>query len=452
MLSYLFRVNYSFDDRYLFEVNGRYDGTSRFIGNNRWGFFPSVSAGWRISEEAFWESAKNVMDNFKLRASYGLLGNQAISSYYPYSASIGSSTGYGYWFDKEFSPGVAQTQLANPDITWEKSHQFDIGVDYAFLKNRLSGSFDYYIRNIDDMLQQFPVPLFVAMTSPWENAGSMRNNGWEFSIAWQDRIGNVDYYIKGNISDVKNKVINLYGKEYKSGTTLTTEGKPYGSWYGYVADGYFSSREEIDASPVYGGNKANVAPGDIKYKDISGPDGVPDGKIDSYDRTIIGNPTPRYEFGLTLGLQWKGIDFSAFFQGVGKKDVYYSGAGARALCGNYTIYKYQFDYWTPENPDAKFPRLLEDPNATNPNNMISSFWVKSGAYCRLKNIVLGYTLPSSITKAAHISKLRVYASAQNLFTIKDNFYEGFDPENSVSSGASLYPLNKTFVFGLNVEF
>lgn len=452
MLSYLFRVNYSFDNRYLFEVNGRYDGTSRFIGNNRWGFFPSVSAGWRISEEAFWESAKNVMDNFKLRASYGLLGNQAISSYYPYSASIGSSTGYGYWFDKEFSPGVAQTQLANPDITWEKSHQFDIGVDYAFLKNRLSGSFDYYVRNIDEMLQQFPVPLFVGMTSPWENAGSMRNNGWEFSIAWQDRIGNVDYYIKGNISDVKNKVINLYGKEYKSGTTLTTEGKPYGSWYGYVADGYFSSREEIDASPVYGGNKANVAPGDIKYKDISGPDGVPDGKIDSHDRTIIGNPTPRYEFGLTLGLQWKGIDFSAFFQGVGKKDVYYSGAGARALCGNYTIYKYQFDYWTPENPDAKFPRLLEDPNATNPNNMISSFWVKSGAYCRLKNIVLGYTLPSSITKTAHISKLRVYASAQNLFTIKDNFYEGFDPENSVSSGASLYPLNKTFVFGLNVEF
>lgn len=179
---------------------------------------------------------------------------------------------------------------------------------------------------------------------------------------------------------------------------------------------------------------------------------MPDGKIDSHDRTIIGNPTPRYEFGLTLGLQWKGIDFSAFFQGVGKKDVYYSGAGARALCGNYTIYKYQFDYWTPENPDAKFPRLLEDPNATNPNNMISSFWVKSGAYCRLKNIVLGYTLPSSITKTAHISKLRVYASAQNLFTIKDNFYEGFDPENSVSSGASLYPLNKTFVFGLNVEF
>ena len=288
MLSYLFRVNYSFDDRYLFEVNGRYDGTSRFIGNNRWGFFPSVSAGWRISQEPFWESAKNVMDNFKLRASYGLLGNQAISSYYPYSASIGSATGYGYWFDKEFSPGVAQTQLANPDITWEKSHQFDIGVDYAFLKNRLSGSFDYYVRNIDEMLQQFPVPLFVGMTSPWENAGSMRNNGWEFSIAWQDRIGNVDYYIKGNISDVKNKVINLYGKEYKSGTTLTTEGKPYGSWYGYVADGYFSSREEIDASPVYGGNKANVAPGDIKYKDISGPDGVPDGKIDSHDRTIIG--------------------------------------------------------------------------------------------------------------------------------------------------------------------
>ncbi len=452
MLSYLFRVNYSFDNRYLLEVNGRYDGTSRFIGSQRWGFFPSVSAGWRISQESFWESARDVMNNFKLRVSYGTLGNQSISSYYPYSAAIGSSPDYGYWFDKEFSSGVAQTVLANPIITWEKSHQFDVGIDYAFLNNRLSGSFDYYVRNIDNMLQQFPVPLFVSMTSPWENAGSMRNNGWELSIAWQDRIGNVDYYIKGNISDVKNKVTNLYGNEYKSGTRLTTEGKPYGSWYGYVADGFFTSREEIEASPVYGGNKANVAPGDIKYKDISGPDGVPDGKIDSYDRTIIGNPAPRYEFGLTLGLQWKGIDFSAFFQGVGKKDVYYAGAGARALCGNYTIYKYQLDYWTEENQNAKFPRLLEDPNASNPNNMISSFWVKSGAYCRLKNLVVGYTIPSAITRKAQISKIRVYASVQNLFTIKDNFYKGFDPESSIGSGASLYPLNKTFAFGLNVEF
>lgn len=452
LLSYFFRVNYSYDDRYLLEVNGRYDGTSRFRPGHRWGFFPSVSVGWRISEENFFESLRETVNNFKIRASYGELGNQAISGYYPYAASIGSAADYGYWFNKELSPGVAQIQLANENITWEKSKQFDVGLDAGLFQNRFNITFDYYVRNITNMLQQFPVPLFVGMGAPWKNAGSMRNNGWELSLSWRDRVGNVNYYINGNLSDVKNKVIDLYGKEYVGTTTITTEGEQYNSWYGYVADGYFQNRDEIENSPVYGGNPKNVRPGDIKYKDISGPDGKPDGKIDKYDRTILGNPTPRYEFGLTIGGDWKGIDFSLFFQGVGKKDVYYSGAGARALSGNYTIYEYQLDYWTEDNRNAKFPILLEDPNGTNPNNMISSFWVKSGAYCRLKNVVIGYTLPAKILRKVNLSKVRVYASAQNLFTIKDNFYEGFDPENSIGSGVSCYPLNKTFLFGLNVEF
>ena len=452
LLSYFFRLNYAFDGKYLLEVNGRYDGTSRFKPGHRWGFFPSVSAGWRISEESFFERAKETVNNLKIRASYGELGNQAISGYYPYSASIGTSTSYGYWFDKELSNGVAQIQLANPSITWEKSKQLDFGLDASLFSNRLTMEFDYYIRNITNMLQQFPVPYFVGMTAPWKNAGSMRNNGWELSIGWQDKIGNVSYYVKGNLSDVKNKVIDLYGNEYVGSTTITKEGEAYNSWYGYVADGYFQSREEIEASPVYGGNKNNVVPGYIRYKDISGPNGEPDGVINQYDRVILGNPTPRYEFGLTIGGEWKGIDLSLFFQGVGKKDVYYQGSGARALTGNYTIYKYQLDYWTEDNRNAKFPVLLEDPNGSNPNNMISSFWVKSGAYCRLKNIVIGYTLPQKWVNAAQMSKVRVYASAQNVFTLKDNFYEGFDPENSIGSGASLYPLNKTFLFGLNIEF
>lgn len=451
-LGYLYRVNYTFDNRYLLEVNGRYDGSSRFQAGNRWGFFPSFSAGWRISQEKFFEPLRDKIDNLKLRASFGILGNQSISGYYPYSAAVGSSTAYGYWFDKEFSAGVAQIQLANPDITWEKSRQFDIGLDVALLNNRLEVTFDWYTRRIYDMLQQFQVPLFVGMTSPWKNAGSMRNNGWELSVSWNDRIGDVRYYVKGNLSDVKNKVLDLYGKEYVGSTTITTEGEAYNSWYGYVADGFFTSREEIDSSPVYGGNPANVQPGYIKYKDISGPDGVPDGKINSYDRKIIGNPTPRFEYGLTLGAEWKGIDFSALIQGVGKKDVYYSGSGARALTGNYTIYKYQLDTWSEDNPNAKFPLLLEDPNGTNPNNIISSFWVQSGAYCRLKNLVLGYTFPTKLTRKISIQRVRIYATAQNLFTIKHNFYQGYDPEASISSGSVMYPVNRTFLFGLNVEF
>lgn len=452
MLSYFYRLNYSYAGKYLVELNGRYDGTSRFKRGNRWGFFPSMSAGWRISEESFFEPAKNVVGNLKLRVSYGELGNQDINGLYPYAASIGASADYGYWFDEQLAPGVAQIQLANEKISWEKSRQINAGLDVGLFNNRLNVTFDYYIKHISDMLQKFPVPMFVGMGAPWENAGSMRNNGWELSLSWNDKVGDFSYYVKGNLSDVKNKVIDLYGKEYIGGTTITTEGEQFNSWYGFVADGYFQSQEEINNTPVYGGNPKNVRPGFIKYKDISGPDGVPDGKIDSNDKTILGNPTPRYEFGLTLGGEWKGLDFSLFFQGVGKKDVYYAGAGARALCGNYTIYKYQMDYWTEENPNAKFPLLLEDPNGSNPNNMISSFWVKSGAYCRLKNVVIGYSLPLKWIRKASMSKVRIYASAQNLFTIKDNFYEGFDPESSIGSGASLYPLNKTFLFGLNVEF
>ena len=446
MLSYLFRVNYNYDNRYLLEVNGRYDGTSRFKNDKRWGFFPSVSAGWRVSQESFWEPIRSTVDNFKVRASFGILGNQDISGYYPYSSAVGTSSAYGYFFDDAFSPGVAQTQLANSLITWEKSRQFDAGIDFSLLNSRLSGTFDYYVRHIDDMLQQFPVPIFVGMTSPWENAGSMRNNGWELSLTWNDRIGNVSYYVKGNLSDVRNKVLNLYGKEYVGTTTITKEGEQYGSYYGYVADGFFQSQEEIDNSAVYG-EKVNVTPGFIKYKDLNG-----DGVINGEDRTIIGSPRPRYEYGLTLGFDWNGFDFSAFFQGIGKKDVLYTGAGARALCGNMTIFRHQMDYWSEDNRNATFPILTVDSSGSGSNNLVSSFWVQSGAYCRLKNLVVGYTLPRKLTQKFFVSKLRLYATAQNLLTIKNNFYDGFDPENAISSGSSCYPLNKTYLFGMNIEF
>lgn len=445
LMSYLFRVNYVLMDRYLLEVNGRYDGTSRFMKGRRWGFFPSISAGWRISEENFFKPLRGTINNLKIRASYGRLGNQAVSSAFPYLAAVSTGESYAYYFDNTFNSGAAQIQLANPLITWEKSNQYDVGVDVSLFNNRLSGTFDYYVRHIDDMLQTFQVPVFVGMSSPMQNAGSMRNNGWELSINWNDRIGNLSYYAKANLSDVRNKIIDLYGNEYKSGNRLTVEGEPYGNYYGYVADGYYTSQEEIDALPAYG-SKATIKPGFIKYKDLNG-----DGVIDGNDRTIIGNPTPHYNFGLTLGGMWKGLDFEVFLQGVGKRDVIYTGYGSRALLGVGTMYKYQLDTWTPENQDAKFPLLLEDASSNSPNNLFSSHWVQSGAYCRLKNVVVGYTIPAKWTNKAMISKLRVYATAQNLLTVRGkNFYKGFDPEQS--TGASCYPLNKTFLFGVNVEF
>lgn len=446
MLSYFGRLNYNYRERYLLELNGRFDASSRFMKDYRWGFFPSASVGWRISEESFFSPLKETIDNFKLRASYGTLGNQDIYSYFPYAATI--SPGYGYWFNKELGSGATQTQVANEKISWEKSTQLNIGVDLGFFSSKLTSTFDYYVRNINDMLQQFPIPVFVGLSSPWENAGSMRNNGWDLNVTWRDKIGNLNYNITANLSDVKNTITNLYGKEY-IGTQITREGDPLGSWYGFVSDGYFQTQEEINKAAVYG-EKKNIKPGYIRYKDLSGPEGVPDGVINDLDRTIIGNPAPRYEYSLNIGAEWKGLDVNIFFQGVGKKDLFYSGYGVRPFYVGRSMFKNQLDYWSEDNRNAKFPILLIDGSGNNPNNIISDFWVKSGAYLRLKNVVLGYTIPKQITTKWNMNKIRLYVSGQNLLTFS-NAYEGYDPENSVSSG-SFYPLPRTMTVGLDINF
>lgn len=447
MLSYYMRFNYNFRERYLLELNGRWDASSRFLKNYRWGFFPSISAGWRISEEAFFEPLRTTVNNLKLRLSYGTLGNQDIYSYFPYAATI--SPGYGYWFDEVLGSGSTQTQVANEKITWEKSTQKNIGIDAGLFNSKLALSFDYYIKNINDMLQQFPIPLYVGLSAPWENAGSMRNNGWDLTATWRDKVKDFSYSITGNLSDVKNTITNLYGKEYV-GTQITREGDPIYSWYGYLSDGYFQTMEEIEKSPVYG-DKKNIKPGYIKYKDTSGPENKPDGVINDYDRVIIGDPAPRYEYSVNLGAEWRNFDLSLLIQGVGKRDIFYSGYGARPFYVGRSMFKNQLDYWTPENRNAKFPLLLiEGSEGTNPNNIISDFWVKSGAYMRLKNVVIGYTIPKAVSEKMYLTRVRFYVSAQNLLTLT-NAYEGYDPENSVSDGY-FYPLMRTITFGLNINF
>lgn len=453
MMSYIARINYTFADKYLVELTGRYDGSSRFTADNRWGFFPAASVGWRISEEAFFEPLKDKISNLKFRASYGTLGNQDIRIndnpiYYPYAATL--SSGAGYWFNKEYSTGVYASSMSNPNITWEKSTQANFGLDVTAINSKLNVTFDYYIRNIADLLQTFPAPMYVGLSSAWQNAGKMRNNGWDLAINWRDNIGKVNYSITALLSDVKNEITDLYGNEYINAYNTTQEGHPIYSWYGYVADGYFQSQAEIDNpdQPVYGGNKTNVKPGFIKYKDISGPDGKPDGVINDYDRTIIGDPQDRYTFSLNLGAEWNNFDFSVFLQGVGKKDIYFEGNGARPFYVGRTIYRNQLNAWSEDNRNAEFPLLLIDGSGSNMNNIPSSFWVRSGAYMRLKNVTVGYTLPKKFLNKTKIENLRFYISGQNLFTIC-NAYDGYDPESKINS---FYPVMQVYTFGVDLRF
>lgn len=457
MRSFYSRINYNFKEKYLLEFNARVDASSRFLEKERTGFYPSVSGGWRVSEESFFESLRDKVDNLKFRLSYGTLGNQdaikgGVANYYPYSETI--SPGYNYYFDERLVSGYALSQPGNPLITWEKSSQLNFGLDASFLNSRLTFTGDYFIRKISDLLQTFDPPLFVGLPPKWENAGDMRNNGWEITVGWRDKIQEVSYSVVANVSDVKNKVTDLRGKSYTPNAntgSYTTEGHPINSIFGYKSDGLYQTREEIDNSATLGA-KANVHPGDVKYKDISGPDGSPDGIIDDHDRTIIGDTTPRYEYSLNLGLEWKGFDFSVFFQGVGKRDVIYTGYGSRPFVVGRSAFEYQMDAWSEDNTGAQYPRLMIDGGNNLNNNKVSDFWVKSAAYLRLKNIVVGYTLPKNISTKAGMQNVRLYVSGQNLFTASSSFYKGFDPEVGVEHGGSFYPLMKTFTFGLSVNF
>ena len=453
MVSVYGRLNYNYDERYLLEVNGRWDASSRFRETNWWQLFPSVSAGWRLSQESFWSGLNQVVNEAKIRASYGSLGNQNlirdnVADYYPTYSQFNSGSAYNYYFNNTVNPGYALTTAANPNIRWETSKILDIGGDFAFLRNRLNVTADFFQRDIVDMLQLIPVPSYVGLTAPFVNSGSMRNKGWELGLGWRDKIRDFSYQVQLNASDVKNTVLDNGAKPVINGATIQQEGSALDSYYGYIADGLFQTSEEVKNAPFQYGNSAA---GDIRYRDISGPNGVPDNKIDSYDRTILGNYFPRYEYSLNLSAQYKGFDATIFFQGVGKKDNYLAGTAAQPFySANFqgTMFDYQKDYWSPNNMGAAYPRLTVN---SIPNNYVtSSFWVRSAAYLRLKNVVLGYTLPTALTTKAKIKSARLYVSGQNLITWT-KFFPGFDPEQR-DTGGEFYPIMRTYTVGLNINF
>ena len=458
------RVSYNYAERYLVEVNLRYDLSSRFHKDHRGGWFPSVSAGWRLSEERWMQAAKQWFDNIKIRASWGMLGNQYVgSSEYPYLSVLSSSSSDLSLIGTNATMGYVQKVLANPNLSWEKIKMFDVGLDLAMLDNRLTFSFDWYDKNTEGILLQLNYPAQIGAKPSEQNAGKVNNKGWEIDLGWREQRGDFYYGIGFNLSDVKNKIVDLAGNAPDlSGYQIRMVGYPIDAFYGYVADGLMTPEDfkisdtannvySLPKIPVILGN--DYQPGDIKYKDVSGPDGVPDGRITpEYDKVVLGSNIPRYTYSIRGDFGWKGIDFSFVIQGVGKCDGYLEGTARHAFqdmaAYPQKVHLDRYNVVTNPNPNASYPRLTY--NTSFNQSTFSTYWMEDASYMRLKNIQLGYTFPEKWMKKARIDKLRLYLSADNLFTVSKFFY-AYDPETPVSSGG-YYPQVKTFVIGLNLTF
>tara|TARA_R110001592_G_scaffold8105_2_gene44610 strand:+ start:154034 stop:157282 length:3249 start_codon:yes stop_codon:yes gene_type:complete len=431
------RVAYNFDERYLLEGNVRRDASSRFAEGNRSGIFPSFSAGWRISEESFMQDYTGLIDQLKLRASWGQLGNQNIGLY-PFAAFMALGGGsQDYSFGGLNAPGAALNSMANSSIKWETTETTDIGLEFN-LWGKLDVSADYYVRRTKDILLALNIPQTIGLSAPFQNAGEVVNKGYELMVNYRNKVGELNYSIMLNYSDVRNEIIDMRGIE-NTGLTVNREGYPIGSFFGYVDQGLFQSQEEVDNHADQFGN---IAPGDIKYKDADG-----DGMINDRDLAVIGSPIPRHTFGARLNADYKGFDFSIFLQGVGKADGYLFGQGIMPFFLGGTVQEQHKDHWTPTNTDAAYPRLAW--NQTN-NEQNSSFWMRNAAYLRGQNIQLGYSFTEAALAPLNIQGLRIYLSGRNLFTVH-NFYEGYDPEAPISNGG-WYPQMATYTMGLNVNF
>ncbi|WP_373512639.1 SusC/RagA family TonB-linked outer membrane protein [Persicitalea sp.] len=441
IMSYFGRVNYVFNDKYLFETNFRYDGSSRFAADKRWGFFPSVSVGWRINEENFLKDVKAI-SNLKLRASWGQLGNQDIPLFsYINAIALGSN----YVFNKSLVSGAAVTQLADPNLTWETTTSSNIGLDGGFFNNRLTFEVDLFRKLTDDILARVNLPGQVGnLGGPLKNVGSVSNRGVEVTLGYRNRIGALNYNLGTNLTYFKNQVENTNGEViFSGGTRITQEGSPLNSFYGLEAVGIFQTADEIKSAPFQ--NKV-VNPGDLRYKDQNG-----DNIIDNNDRVVIGRSLPKYTYSFTLGGDYRGFDLAIFFQGVegintnlvsNLSQPYKNGAGVTR--------EWLTDSWTPENPGAPLPRLT---TATGyPQNFVfSDFWLQDMSYLRMKNAQLGYTLPANIAKKISLSKLRFFLNGQNLLTFT-KFKDGDPERDPTQRGIIAYPIAKIISGGITATF
>lgn len=466
------RINYDYDGKYLAEVNLRYDGTSRFRRDQRWNLFPSFSLGWNIARESFWESLSDKINTLKLRLSYGELGNQNTTNWYQTYQVINVSAASGAWLQNGVKPTTAAAPgLVSTVLGWETIRTYNVGLDFGLFDNRLRGSFDYFVRNTNDMVGNAPeLPNILGTAVPVTNNTDLRTQGWELELGWNDRLNNgLGYAVRMTLSDAKTKITS-YPNNPTNAIGQTLEGHELGEIWGYETIGIAKTQEEMDehlASLPNGGQNAlgsNWSAGDIMYADLNG-----DGKIsagastldDPGDRKVIGNYTPRYLFGLDLSADWKGFDFRAFFQGVLKRD-YWQGSfyfwGAHDdiwwSCGLTD----HADFFLAEpyeafaaNTDAYYPRPLWKEGQKN--RQVQTRYLQDASYIRLKNLQLGYTLPTALTQKINIQKLRFYISGENLLTFS-KMADMFDPE-TVDGGASngnAYPLSRTISVGMNLTF
>ena len=456
MASMFGRLSYNYDERYMVQATVRRDGSSRFGPNNKYGIFPSFSAGWNVMNEAFMEGTRDWLSNLKIRFSWGKNGNDNIADFgYTSLTAMGNNVLFGK--DAIKWNGSKASRLSNPDLKWEESEQTDIGIDLGFFNGALTASIDYYIKKTNGMIIEMPIPSYVGETKPLGNVGDMENKGVEFELGYKWNIADAHFSVKGNATYLKNTLKNLGNdtgyidldgiQGLSGGGTRGSNGQPFPYFFGYKTAGVFQNVAEVQAYTNKDGGliMPDAVPGDVRFVDVNG-----DGQITADDRTNIGNGTPDWTYGLNLNADWKGFDFNIFFQGVAGNEVFDGTFRSDVTSGNYP--SWMLGRWTGEGTSNKYPRLALGDDT---NWQVSDLYVCDGSYFRLKNITLGYTLPQNLTRKVCIERLRVYVQAENLATWTK--YWGFDPE--ISSGATslgvdrgIYPQARTFTIGANISF
>jgi TonB-linked SusC/RagA family outer membrane protein len=450
------RMNYDFKERYLLEASFRYDGSSRLAPAQRWQLFPSFSAAWRLDQENFMQD-QNLFSSMKFRGSWGQLGNGAVLGLYDYIALLtsGLTQSGNLVFNDTRTQYLYQSQLASPQKTWETVQQMNVGIDAGFLKERLRLTADYYVKRNKDMLASLNLPSTIGVSVPVMNIGELKSWGWEVDLRWRDRINSsLDYRIGFNVSDNQNELVKYDGRSSigNGGVIPLLEGYPLNSVWGYKTGGIFQSNEEYQeykktvSTPFF---PNNAGAGDIKYLDVNGDGVISAGEAtpeSSGDLVYLGTTNARYTYGMDLGVNWKAFDFSIFFQGAARRKFLINEGTLSPMLGTADMpWSIHMDRWTPENPDAFFPRMYQ---TSAHNYRPSDRWAQNGNYLRLKNVQLGYTVP---LKTKHVQRLRVYFSGQDLWESTD-VMKVFDPEVGNDVSATTYPFFRSYSFGLNLTF